>query len=125
MAKKILIIDDEKDVVEILKAILEHEGYETIEANDGREGIVRTKVELPDLVITDINMPGMDGFKVTAEIRKMPQTFAIPIIMLTSRNSEADHFKGLSLNVYAYLDKPCDLDELREVVKKALLLKSA
>ena len=124
MAKKILIIDDEKDVVDILKVILEHEGYETIAANDGKEGIARAKEEMPDLVITDVNMPKMDGFKVAAEIRKMPETFPIPLIMLTSRNSEEDHFRGLSLNVFAYLDKPCDLNELRDVVKRALSFKN-
>jgi DNA-binding response OmpR family regulator len=124
MAKKILVIDDEKDMVELTKAILDHEGYETITAYGGKEGIVRAMAALPDLVITDIMMPEVDGFKVAEELRKKPRTFSIPIIMLTSKSGEEDHMKGLSLNVFAYLDKPCDVDELREVVKRALSSKS-
>ena len=122
---KILIIDDEKDQIDILKAILVHDGYETIVAYDGKSGVLRAKVEQPDLVITDIVMPVMDGFKVAEELRKAPQTAMTPLIMLTSRDSKEDHYRGLSFNVFAYLDKPCDLNEFREVVKKALSSKNA
>ena len=120
MAKKILIIDDEKDMVDILNTILQHDGYEVVTAYDGEEGLQRVKESTPDLIITDIMMPRMDGFTFAQKIKEDPSTSGIPIIMLTAKDQAVDRYKGLSLGIAAYIVKLFDLDELRDTVKDVL-----
>ena len=120
MAKRILVIDDEKDIIEILQAILQHEGYDVITAYDGEEGLRKVAEQKPDLIVTDIMMPKIDGFAFTQKVKEDPDTCDIPVVMLTAKDQDVDKYKGLSLGVAAYIVKLFDLEELREVIKELL-----
>ncbi len=120
MSKKILIVDDEQDIVEILKAILEHEKFEVSVAHNGEEGLEQARSYRPDLIITDIMMPKMDGYQFAENLKKDGSTKDIPIIMLTAKDQPADRYKGLSLGIVAYIVKLFDLDELTATVKEVL-----
>ncbi|HHW48819.1 MAG TPA: response regulator transcription factor [Clostridiaceae bacterium] len=117
MSKKILIVDDEKNIVEILKFNLKKEGMETIEAYDGEKGLEMALNEDPDLVLLDIMLPKMDGFEVCRRIR---QVSSVPIIMLTAKEEEVDKVLGLELGADDYITKPFSPRELMARVKANL-----
>lgn len=94
MGKKILVVDDEKPIADILKFNLEKEGFEIVMAHDGDEAIEKATEEQPDMVLLDIMLPGKDGLEVCREIRKSSE---MPIIMLTAKDSEIDKVLGLEL----------------------------
>jgi len=104
--KKILIADDRYEVVELVKATLEGEDYQVIDASDGKEALEKIKREKPDLVLLDIIMPKMDGFEVLSEVKKDPKTKEIPIIMLTAKGQKLDKDKGRRLGAQDYIVKP-------------------
>ena len=114
MAKKILIVDDEKNIVDIIKHNLKKEGFNIIEAYDGERGLEMGLNENPDLILLDIMLPKMDGFAVC---RKLRQSINTPIIMLTAREEEVDKVLGLELGADDYITKPFSqgnfLQELR------------
>lgn len=120
MPKKILIVDDEEDILEILKTLLEDDGYSIILAQDGEEGVKKAVSEKPDIIIIDIMMPKLDGFEAVSQLRSNADTFHIPVIMLTSKDQKIDREKGLSLGIAAYIVKLFDLEELRAKVKEIL-----
>ena len=120
MAKKILIVDDEKDIIDLLKFNLESEGYKTIKARDGDQAIEKAANEMPDLVILDIMLPGKDGWQVLRELRNDPATKNIPIIFLTAKDSEIDEVVGLELGAEDYIVKPISIRKFLARVKKAL-----
>ncbi|MFA6598167.1 MAG: response regulator transcription factor [Ignavibacteriaceae bacterium] len=103
--KKILLVDDEKDILEFLKYNLEKEGFAVITANDGEEAISLLK-EKPDLAILDIMMPKLNGFEVCAKIRGDKNTASLPVIFLTAKSSEQDEIKGLELGANDFIQKP-------------------
>jgi len=110
--KSILVIDDESLLLVGIKAILERAGYKTYVANDGYKGLEEAKKNTPDLIICDIMMPVMDGFKVREAINDNPDTRDIPFLFLSARTSQADKLKGLGLGADDYLTKPFDQREL-------------
>ena len=110
MAKKILIIDDEENIVDIVKFHLEKNGYETIFAMNGAAGLELALTENPDLILLDIMLPEMDGFDVCKRIRE--HHLAIPIIMLTAKGDEVDKILGLELGADDYMTKPFSTREL-------------
>ncbi len=114
MSKKILIVDDEKNIVDILKFNLEKEGFETIEAYDGEQGLEMALNEKPDLILLDIMLPKMDGFTVCRKIR---QSLSTPILMLTAKEEEVDKVLGLELGADDYITKPFSPRELLARVK--------
>jgi len=114
MPKKILIVDDEKDIVGIIDFNLRKEGYETICAYDGEEGLKLALSENPALILLDIMMPKMDGFEVCRAVREKSQT---PIIMLTARAEEVDKVLGLELGADDYVTKPFSFRELMARIK--------
>lgn len=120
MSKKILVVDDEKDIVEILQEILRHEGYDVITASDGNEGLKKASENKPDLIVADVMMPHMDGYELVKRLKEDPGTTNIPVVFLTAKDQATDRYKGLSLGVAAYIVKLFDLDELREVVREVL-----
>ena len=93
MAKKILAVDDEKDLRNLIKRVLIRAKYDVITANNGKEGLTKLYDEAPDMVILDVNMPEMDGWETCQEIRKDPLYKHLPIIMLTVRKTEKDQIK--------------------------------
>lgn len=121
MDRKILIVDDEKNIVEIIAFNLKKEGYQVIKAADGEEGLQKALEEDPDLILLDIMMPKMDGYEVCKKIREKKNT---PIIMLTARAEEVDKVLGLELGADDYVTKPFGVRELMARVK-ANLRKSA
>ena len=124
--KKILIIDDDIDLVEAMRLTLESTGFEVIDAQDGEKGLERISSDLPDLIILDVMMGTQDeGFHVAYQIRKNPDISDIPIIMLTAVGQETgfsfDKDKDEEfLPVNEFLEKPIDPDSLIELVKKNL-----
>ncbi|MBQ7758474.1 response regulator YycF [Anaerotignum sp.] len=121
MDRKILIVDDEKNIVEIIAFNLKKEGYQVIKAADGEEGVKKAMEENPDLILLDIMMPKMDGYEACKKIREKKNT---PIIMLTARAEELDKVLGLELGADDYVTKPFGVRELMARVK-ANLRKSA
>ncbi|MBT0946995.1 response regulator transcription factor [Streptococcus lutetiensis] len=115
--KKILIVDDEKPISDIIKFNLTKEGYETVTAFDGREAIVKFDEENPDLIILDLMLPELDGLEVAKEVRK---TSHIPIIMLSAKDSEFDKVIGLEIGADDYVTKPFSNRELLARVKAHL-----
>ena len=115
--KKILIVDDEKPISDIIKFNLTKEGYETITAFDGREAITKFEEEDPDLIILDLMLPELDGLEVAKEVRK---TSHIPIIMLSAKDSEFDKVIGLEIGADDYVTKPFSNRELLARVKAHL-----
>src|SRR5690625_7231287 len=117
MSYKILVVDDEKPIADILEFNLEKEGYEVIVAYDGEQAIELDKSEEPDLILLDIMLPKKDGNEVCREIRK---THNMPIIMLTAKDSEIDKVLGLELGADDYVTKPFSNRELIARVKENL-----
>ena len=115
MEKKILIVEDEQNIVDILSFNLEREGYDTIEAYDGPTGLKLALEENPDLILLDLMLPGMDGFDVCRQIRRAGH--ATPILMLTAREEETDKVLGLELGADDYITKPFSMRELLARVK--------
>lgn len=117
---KILIIDDDTAILELIKVNLELLGHEAIIASDGVKGFALARQELPDLIILDVMMPDVDGFTVASRIRNNPSTKDIPILMLTALSMIQDKTKGFDAGVDDYLVKPFDLDELKLRVRALL-----
>ncbi|AIS53519.1 transcriptional regulatory protein WalR [Thermoanaerobacter kivui] len=117
MSYRILIVDDEKPIVEIIKYNLEKEGYITYEAYDGEEALKIAKEQNPDLIILDVMLPKLDGFSV---LRTLRQSMTIPILMLTAKEEEVDKVLGLELGADDYITKPFSVRELIARVKANL-----
>lgn len=117
MEKKILIVDDEKPIVEVLKFNLEKDGYKTIEAYDGEQAIEMAFTVKPDLILLDVMLPKMDGFTVCNRIR---QKLDCPIIMLTAKEDVVDKILGLELGADDYMTKPFSVRELAARIKAHL-----
>jgi len=117
VSKKILIVDDEKNIVDILKFNLKKEGFSTIEAYDGEEAVKMALSQKPDLILLDVMLPKMDGFSVC---RKLRQHISTPILMLTAKEEEVDKVLGLELGADDYITKPFSPRELMARVKANL-----
>lgn len=115
--RKVLIIEDEQPIVEILKFNLEKEGYEVDYATDGLSGLEKAREEECDLILLDVMLPGMDGFEVCRRVREKSM---VPIIMLTAREEEVDKVLGLELGADDYMTKPFSIRELTARVKANL-----
>lgn len=109
MPKKILIVEDEANIRELLRLYLEREGYTVIEAENGVEGIKKWKSEKPDMLLLDVMMPVMDGWAVCREIRAESD---VPIIMLTAKGETADRVSGLEMGADDYIVKPLEMPEV-------------
>ena len=110
MSKKVLIVEDEESIVEILSFNLGREGYDTIEAYDGKTGLQLALEQNPDLILLDLMLPEMNGFDVCKAIRAAGH--GVPIVMLTAREEEADKVMGLELGADDYITKPFSMREL-------------
>ncbi len=117
MGKKILIVDDEKNIVDIIKFNLKKEGFETIEAYDGEQAVEMALSSTPDLILLDIMLPKQDGFTVCKKLR---QTLSTPILMLTAKEEEVDKVLGLELGADDYITKPFSPRELVARIKANL-----
>lgn len=113
------MVDDEKDVVELLKFLLEKDGYTVVTAYNGKDALVIAQQTPPDLILLDVMMPEMDGYTVQTQLLENPSTKAIPIIILTAKGQLRDVF-AMSANVKAYMEKPFDPKSLRNKIQESL-----
>jgi two-component system, OmpR family, alkaline phosphatase synthesis response regulator PhoP len=117
---KILAVDDEEHIQELIKFNLENSGYKVICCGDGIDALKTAKLEKPDLVLLDVMLPGIDGYDVCKEIRKDNNVSNIPIIMITAKSEELDKILGLELGADDYITKPFSIRELLARVKAVL-----
>lgn len=117
---KILVVDDEENIVELIRMNLESSGYEVIDAYTGMEAITKTSTFLPDLILLDLMLPDIDGLQVCKMLRLNEQTKNIPIIMITARSEETDKVEGLSMGADDYITKPFGILELEARIKTVL-----
>ena len=110
--KKVLVVDDERDLVELIGLNLVRNGYEVISAHDGATGLDMARKLSPDLIVLDVMMPGLSGRDVTAALKGDPKTAGIPIVMLTAKTEETDIIVGLSLGADDYVTKPFSMKVL-------------
>ena len=120
MAKKILIIEDEKDIAELIKHYLEKDKFETLLASDGEKGLELIRRQNPDVVILDLMLPKIDGIEVCKRIRSDSKVSGVPIIMLTAKGDESDRIIGLELGADDYVTKPFSPKELVARIKALL-----
>lgn len=117
MPKKIVIVEDEEDIAQLVKLYLDKEGYRTAIAKTGVEGLKLVKTERPDMVILDLMLPEMDGLEVCKKLRNAPETAMLPVLMLTSKVEESDTIIGLELGADDYVTKPFSPKALAARVK--------
>lgn len=118
--KKILIVEDEKDILQLVKLYLEKEGFRTVTAMTGSEGLKQVKAEKPDLIVLDLMLPELDGLEVCKRVRSSSDTAMLPIIMLTAKAEESDTIIGLELGADDYVTKPFSPKTLVARVKALL-----
>jgi len=116
MAKRLLLVDDEPNLLRAVAACLRSEGYEVLTSRSGRDAIAILAETIPDLIISDIRMPGMDGYALVNRIRSSPRTSLVPVIFLTAKDEKADRVEGFRTGVDAYISKPFEPDELLAVI---------
>lgn len=117
---KILIVDDSETHLYTIKKIVEGAGHEVITASNGEEGVEQANAHIPDLILMDIVMPGLNGFQATRRINKGEATANIPIIFVTTKDQETDRIWGMRQGASAYITKPVDKRELLKAIKGAL-----
>jgi two-component system, chemotaxis family, chemotaxis protein CheY len=120
MAKMILTVDDSASIRQMVAFTLKSAGYTVIEAADGQEGLEKAKANACNLVLTDQNMPKMDGLTLIKALRGLPQYKSVPILMLTTESSDAMKTQGKASGATGWLVKPFDPQKLLEVVKKVI-----
>ncbi len=120
MSKRLLIVDDEPNLLRAVAAVLRGEGFEVTTARSGREALVFVAQNLPDLIVSDVRMPGMDGFALARRLRAAPNFALVPIIFLTAKDDPQDRVEGFQAGVDVYLTKPFEPDELVAVIKNIL-----
>ena len=120
MAKKILIADDEQNIVISLEFLMKREGFDVLIASDGEEAVRRIRSDPPDLVLLDVMMPKKSGFEVCQEIKADPALAAVRILMLTAKGRDTEVAKGLAQGADAYMTKPFSTKELVEKVRSML-----
>lgn len=117
---RILVVDDEPDLVVLLEEHLTHEGYDVVSATSGMQAIARAREDHPDVILLDVMMPGVSGFDVCNILQDFPETAGIPVIFLTAVAETKRKVMGLNLGADDYITKPFDLHELAARVQAAL-----
>ena len=121
MAKTILIVDDSASLRQVVSIALKGAGYETLEACDGQDGLNKLKGQKVHLIISDVNMPNMDGISMVKAVKAMPAYKFTPIVMLTTESQEAKKREGQAAGAKAWIVKPFRPDQLLDVVQKLVL----
>lgn len=119
-ARRVLIVEDAKTITLLLQIYLMGWGLEFLEAKDGKEGLEVARRERPDLVVSDVQMPTMDGFELCAAIRRDPLLRATPFVLLTGLKDAAARARGEAAGASAFLNKPIVVDDLRATVRRLL-----
>jgi DNA-binding response OmpR family regulator len=122
MARKILVVDDQENIARIVRMMLENKGYATIWAGDGAEALRLAKTEEPDLILLDVMLPKIDGFKVCRLLKFDKKYSHIPIVLLTAKSSPGDKQTGREVGADYYLEKPFQPVQLIQVIEQLLSL---
>jgi len=117
---KVLIIDDEPNLVDMLTTLLGMSGYEAVSALNGQDGLVLSQVESPDVLILDLMLPDIQGYDVCKTVRSVPQTAALPVLILSARTAQADKDRALAAGANSYMTKPVRMAELLKELKRLL-----
>lgn len=120
MKKKILVVDDEPSILETIKFHLELSDYNVLSAGDGMEALKIARMEIPDLILLDLMLPRMDGYKVCKMLKMDKRYKSIPVIMLTAKAGSVDEVEGYQSGADAYMKKPFDLEALSTLVENML-----
>ena len=120
MTKRLLVVDDEPKLLRAISLDLNGEGYDVSTARSGNEALVNVAQKLPDLIVSDIRMPGMDGYAFARRLRQNQSTALVPIVFLTAKDTTEDRIEGFRTGVDAYLTKPFEPDELLAVIASIL-----
>ncbi|CAN5718553.1 response regulator transcription factor [soil metagenome] len=120
MKKRLLVVEDNFRLLQAINVCLTKAGFEVMTARDGNAALERVAETIPDLIVSDIMMPGMDGFSLAAQIRANPRTDLIPIVFLTARETRQDRIAGFKVGIDAYLVKPFEPDELVAAIENIL-----
>ena len=121
MGKNILIVDDSASIRQVVKINLATAGHTVTEAVDGQDALAKVQAQKPDLIISDINMPNMDGLTFVRKLKEIPEYKFIPIIMLTTESQEEKKMEGMSIGVKAWLVKPFKPDQLMAAVSRLMV----
>ncbi len=113
---RVLIVDDSPTEIHVIRGILERNGYEVLTASNGEEGIDCASKEMPELILMDVVMPGLNGFQATRAITKDPKTQHIPIIIVSTKDQETDRVWGLRQGAKEYITKPVDEEKLLQKI---------
>ncbi len=117
---KILVVDDETEITELLRTRLEHQGYEVVMAHDGVQALSKARTEAPDLILLDVAMPPPNGFQVCRTLKDDKALRHIPVILLTCKSTESDKFWGTESGADAYETKPFNYESLLERIQELL-----
>lgn len=120
MPSRLLVVDDEPNLLRAVAACLRAEGFDVVTARSGAEALLRVAEAVPDLVVSDIRMPGMDGYQLARQLRANSRTALTPVVFLTAKDETADRVEGFRSGVDAYLTKPFEPDELVAVIRNIL-----
>lgn len=120
MSKRLLVVDDEVNLLRAVEACLRAEGFEVITARSAADALVSVAQTVPDLVVSDIRMPGMNGYELAQKLRASSRTMLVPVVFLTAKGETGDRIEGFRSGVDAYLTKPFEPDELIAVIKNIL-----
>lgn len=120
MSHRVLVVDDEPDVVMIIKTTLQAEGYDVVSANNGKDALEEAFETRPDLIVLDVMMPGMTGFDVLKELKANESTATVPIVMLTGVSEKSKIQEAIQSGIDYYVVKPFDFDDLLSKIKQAL-----
>jgi DNA-binding response OmpR family regulator len=122
MAYKLLVVDDEKEIVETMKSRLIREGYDVVTAYDGEEALVRVKDDNPDVILLDLMLPKLNGFEVLQEIRQKFKDKWRPVIIISGRTELESVSKSYSLEADHYLTKPCSIEHILRGIRTMISL---
>ena len=118
--RRILLVDDETDIVKVVGRRLEAAGFEVSVAVDGQAALMKVREYPPDLIILDLMLPKLDGYEVCTLLKQNPQTKHIPVVMFTAKRDEQDYWKGMSCGADAYLTKPFDSEVLGQLINRLI-----
>jgi two-component system cell cycle response regulator DivK len=119
-SEKVLLVEDNEDNLQLVRFLLEHEGYTVIAAHNGREGLDLARQVLPSLILMDLSLPEMDGWEAAQELKSDPNTAHIPLLALTAHTLPGDRKRALSIGFDGYISKPIDVGRFGENISKAL-----
>lgn len=120
MTKRLLVVDDEPNLLRAVAAVLRGEKFDVLTARNAREALLMVAESLPDLIVSDVRMPGMDGYAFARQLRQSPHSALIPIVFLTAKDETEDRVEGFRAGVDVYLTKPFEPDELVAVIRNIL-----